>query len=227
LKFLAKDVDTDELVEYQIRDLTQDRFEEAFDIMVNEYFKNEPLNAHVGCATAQTVIDAYRIICQSTVDEKTSVACFKSDTDEIVGVSIVTVLSRDDHVEKQILEFAQCKQVEILFDANGALYGDFDVFKHYNVDNYVGSFGLSVVQKYWGRNIGFKLLKSREPMGKAFGIDIAHSAFSSNFSNPIAEKVGYEVDAEITYEELSKLDSRFDFADIGHHRMTARTWLFD
>lgn len=48
LTFLARDVDSDELVEYQIRDLTQDRFEEAFNIMVNEYFKNEPLNAHVG-----------------------------------------------------------------------------------------------------------------------------------------------------------------------------------
>lgn len=64
-----------------------------------------------GCATTQTVIDAYRIICQSTIDERTAVACFKSDTDEIVGVSIVTILSRDDHVEKQILAFVSINHV--------------------------------------------------------------------------------------------------------------------
>lgn len=48
LTFLAKNNVGDELIEYQIRDLTQDRFEEAFNIMVNDYFKNEPLNAHFG-----------------------------------------------------------------------------------------------------------------------------------------------------------------------------------
>lgn len=35
-------------------------------------------------------------------------------------------------------------------------------------------------------------------MGKTFGIKIAHSDFSSNFSNPLAEKCGFVVDRELT-----------------------------
>lgn len=65
--------------------------------------------SHIGSANSQIAIDGYRVMCQSTVDQLMSVACFKCDTDEIVGVSIVAVLSKDDHVEKQILEFVRKK----------------------------------------------------------------------------------------------------------------------
>lgn len=42
-----------------------------------------------------------------------------------------------------------------------ALYGDFDIFKHYNVDRYLASLGLSVTQKYGQRGIGLKLMEAR------------------------------------------------------------------
>lgn len=42
--FKAKDVDTDDLVDYEIRDLTMDRFDESFDILTNDYLRNEPMN---------------------------------------------------------------------------------------------------------------------------------------------------------------------------------------
>lgn len=46
-------------------------------------------------------------------------------------------------------------------DLFGAVYGDFNVFKQYNVNEYLGSFGLSVTENYWGREIGLKLLQTR------------------------------------------------------------------
>lgn len=48
LSFKAKDLDSDNLVEYMIRDLTGDRFEEAFKLMAYEFLKNEPMNGCLG-----------------------------------------------------------------------------------------------------------------------------------------------------------------------------------
>lgn len=48
-----------------------------------------------------------------------------------------------------------------MYDTLGALYGEFDVFKHYIIDKYIGSFGLAVAEKYWGRGIGVQLLEAR------------------------------------------------------------------
>lgn len=48
LTFQANDIDSDNIVEYRICDLTTDRFEETFQLMVNDYLKHEPINAHLG-----------------------------------------------------------------------------------------------------------------------------------------------------------------------------------
>lgn len=46
--FEAKDLENDKLVKYSIRDLTEDRFEEAFHLMSTDYLRNEPMNAFFG-----------------------------------------------------------------------------------------------------------------------------------------------------------------------------------
>lgn len=39
-------------------------------------------------------------------------------------------------------------------------------------------------------------------MGKLFGIKIAHSDFTSNYSNAIAAKVGYVIDRKFMYVSI-------------------------
>lgn len=41
------------------------------------------------------------------------------------------------------------------------MYEDFDVFKKYETDQILASFGLSVAREYRGRRIGERLLKAR------------------------------------------------------------------
>lgn len=47
----ARDANDDKLVDYEICDLTQDRFEEAYEFLRTDYIKNEPINAHLGRLT--------------------------------------------------------------------------------------------------------------------------------------------------------------------------------
>lgn len=73
-------------------------------------------------------------------------------------------------------------------------YEDFDPFEHYNVDKYLSSVGLVVSTKYRGRNIGEQFLQVRRVFCKEFGVKLTSTAFTSDFSNRIADKVGFKPD---------------------------------
>lgn len=97
-----------------------------------------------------------------------------------------------------------------------SLYADFSVFQHYNVDRFLASFGLSVIQKYGQRGIGRKLMEARYELtnlavqfiyllccifdrkliGLAHRLKITHSSFSSVYSNKLADAVGFELNRE-------------------------------
>ena len=51
--------------------------------------------------------------------------------------------------------------MKCFFDIALYLYRDFNVYDHYGVDKYMGSFGLCVDKKYRGRAIGEHLLAAR------------------------------------------------------------------
>lgn len=47
--FVGKDLDKgDNMVEYEIRDLTPDKFDDAFQLMANDFLKNEPIHNFFG-----------------------------------------------------------------------------------------------------------------------------------------------------------------------------------
>lgn len=43
VKFMAKDLNSDDLVEYRVEDLTEDRFDDAVDHMLTYFVKDEPI----------------------------------------------------------------------------------------------------------------------------------------------------------------------------------------
>lgn len=59
--FKAKDVDSDQLVEYRIQDLPESRFEEAIQLMTSNFCKDEPLNQALGELTICNYFDLLRI----------------------------------------------------------------------------------------------------------------------------------------------------------------------
>lgn len=55
----------------------------------------------------------------------------------------------------------QARNEKLTYEILACLYKDFSVYEHYNVDKYLSCCGLSVAEKYRGRGIGLKLLKTR------------------------------------------------------------------
>lgn len=57
--FKAKDIDSDNLVEYRIQDLPESRFQEGIDFMAENFCKYEPLNEALGEFKPFAIISFY------------------------------------------------------------------------------------------------------------------------------------------------------------------------
>lgn len=76
---------------------------------------------------------------------------------------------------------------------------NYDIYKTYDVKVYLDTHILVVNPKYRGRKIGQYLLATNQLICAEFGIRLASATFSSNFSNRIADKVGYKIDKAFKY----------------------------
>lgn len=85
----------------------------------------------------------------------------------------------------------------MVFDMMFLLNENFDTYEHYGIDKYMSSLGLIVTEKYRGRSIGEHFLNTRRPFCNEFGIKLSSTVFTSNFSNRIADKVGFKLNNSI------------------------------
>lgn len=74
----------------------------------------------------------------------------------------------------------------------------FNVFKAYNVEEYLIAYGLCVDTNYRARGIATEMLKARAPMLKALGLKVTTTAFTGVGSQKAAEKAGYVENFAIT-----------------------------
>lgn len=90
-KFLAKDVNGDDLVEYRIQDLEDDRHEDVIQHMLKFFLPDEPVFA------TRKVIDDPICLTEMThawrkvLEERVSLVCYKEGSTEIVSVNILHV----------------------------------------------------------------------------------------------------------------------------------------
>lgn len=71
-------------------------------------------------------------------------------------------------------------------------------FNKYNVDKYLGGFGLSVDPRYRKRGIATELLKARRSLLIDNDLKLTSTGFSGIGSQKAAEAAGYVLDYEIT-----------------------------
>jgi hypothetical protein len=95
-KFVTKDRDSDNLVEYRVEDIPESRYEEACRFMVKHFVPYEPKLVARNGQNDPLVLEDYYNKYMHGIKQKVSVACFKRGSDEFVGVNILEVLGRND-----------------------------------------------------------------------------------------------------------------------------------
>lgn len=105
LKFQAKDLDSEKLVEYRVEDLTPDRFEDAIEHMSGDYFRDEPFCRGKNIVGDPSAMDAFKSKWRSLLEQRVSVVCYREGSNEIIGVNILAVYSKNDQEQEPKVKF--------------------------------------------------------------------------------------------------------------------------
>lgn len=125
--FKARDLNSNELAEYRIEDLPASRAQDAYDHLLANYIKDEPIsqilsklrnikkaknqnttmnNIFFLCITDGVNdpdhFEDYKLVWNSMVAQKTPLVCFKSGSDEIVGLNMIFVSNTNDDFMKKV-----------------------------------------------------------------------------------------------------------------------------
>jgi hypothetical protein len=95
-KFVTKDRDSENLVEYRVEDIPESRYEEACRFMVKHFVPYEPKLVARNGQNDPVLCEDYYNKYMHGIKQKVSVACFREGSDEFVGVNILEVLGRND-----------------------------------------------------------------------------------------------------------------------------------
>lgn len=100
-KFMARDTISDNLVEYRIQDLPLDRVNDAYYHMLVNYIVDEPVAQVLGSANDLAHFEDYKLCWKPIVAQRMPLVCFKAGSDQIVGVNMLYVCSKEDRfIEK-------------------------------------------------------------------------------------------------------------------------------
>lgn len=188
---------------YQIRDMEQGIRKQCLDMMQEVFLRDEPLCDVLGINEDPESIATIRQNWEGFVSQDVSLACFTEvdgQPDQLVGFNILLVKSIDDEEEdlSQIKGEAWKKLLRVLIKSDTLV----DVFKHYGVDKFLTSSGLTVVPSHRGQNIGARIFQAREPLCKALGIKATATSFTAVTSQVLAAKCGYEELGVLEYKDL-------------------------
>lgn len=78
-------------------------------------------------------------------------------------------------------------------------------------------------QNILGHNY-YYAIQFRAPLCKALNIPVTQSLFMSDYSNRIADKVGFKVDSQYTMDDMNKIYPKIQFNDFDSKLFAAKTW---
>lgn len=63
----------------------------------------------------------------------------------------------------------------------------------------------------------------RRHLAAPFGFKISETLFTSDFSNVNADNAGFQLDIELTFDELNEINPEFGFKDVPSSRVALKT----
>nr|CAD7407023.1 unnamed protein product [Timema cristinae] len=220
----TKKMPTGNIPMFSIEDLTEDYVEEVIEHMSSIFLRDETVCSTsklcedpVSLAEIQELWRKYakqRVALVAFVDEEgggrrriaganmTGVA-YKGEvsTLELLANALVVLSStaEDGEIEVRIsLKGEALRKAILLLEYCDNLV---DVFKKYNVKEYMTALGLSVSREFRGQGLGLELLKTRLDIGRAVGLKLTVTLFTGVASQVQAERAGFELLAEVNYED--------------------------
>ncbi|XP_045165782.2 uncharacterized protein LOC123529497 isoform X2 [Mercenaria mercenaria] len=174
--------------------ITSDRYAETYDIMGNHFTPDEPLSKAFGV----TWNEEFEQSVHKTLVQNVSICMISRDTNEVMGVRVIGLMRKSDPPSdfssikyeqlRSLYEFLNHKQYEVNF------------FERYEVDEAIHFTTLGVHKKFRRMGLGGRLLGAAVAMCRELGFKAIQGEGTSNFSQRIYEKQGFETLITMPYD---------------------------
>ncbi|XP_031630411.1 uncharacterized protein LOC116345303 isoform X2 [Contarinia nasturtii] len=209
--FKAKNTSGDE-VEFIIKDIPRNRYNEVVDLMALYTLRYKPIYKTLSLWSDADAVKYLKKQWGLVLQQQMSVACFRNDgSDDIIGINILAVQRKDDVMYK-LLPSVESYNLRVLFGFMRDLY-EFDLFGHYKVDEFLGSFGIGIDPKYANFGIDAEFLKIRQEICRNFGIKLTSTIFTSPESNALANDIHFKMDKGLSFAKMHEVIPEFPYVN--------------
>jgi GNAT superfamily N-acetyltransferase len=93
-------------------------------------------------------------------------------------------------------------------DGLGYVSNYVNMFEKYGVTEVLSAFGLYIHPDFRGQGLGTEILRTRTNLGKALGLKVTETFFTTNQGQRAAQKAGMELLADIPYNIFKTEDGK-------------------
>ncbi|KAL4225901.1 hypothetical protein ACF0H5_013889 [Mactra antiquata] len=174
--------------------ITPDRYADTYDMMANHFTPAEPLCRSFGVVWEK---EHERVI-NETLTFNVSICMISEDSNEIIGVLVNGIIKISD--PPMDLSKYNYEPLRSLFTFLTHKDKEDKFFEHFGVDEAVHFFELGVNRKYRRIGLGGKIFAAAVAMSRELGFKACKVEGTSNFSQRIIEKQGFETLYTLPYD---------------------------
>ncbi|XP_058115977.1 uncharacterized protein LOC131284423 [Anopheles ziemanni] len=184
-RFSGRTPDTNDLVNYVVQDIPENRFDDCIEHMCSYLLRDEPT------CRCFALADDPIAIWRKVLERRCAVVCFREGDDrgEIVGINMLNVVSRDD--PKSAGQYRSVG-LQIVYDCTIHMTERGQLFERFSVDHFLSAWGLSVHPRFSGLGLAKEILRARIPFCQAMGLKLSATVFSHPGSQIPAAKAGFQ-----------------------------------
>ena len=192
--------------------ITEDRYNDVIKIMANDFVPDEPLSVAFGVVWSPD----FEKLVLANLKENVSVMAVSDDTNEIMGIRVCGVRKKTDSTSNDGMEDEPLRSLFEFLDHKSA---EIDFFNKYGVNEQFHFLSLAVNANYRRRGLGNILLGTCAALANELGFKAIKGEGTSNFSQRIYEKQGFETVFVLPYDQY-KYKGKYLSEGTGIHTCT-------
>ncbi|XP_069700390.1 uncharacterized protein [Periplaneta americana] len=203
----------------RIEDLQEKRFEEAIHLLKKYFIREETLCRASELADDPVSVESFIEVVLIWMRDMISLAAIEEGTGKLVGLVLNRVNGLLDHTRSfSRIRMMKGEAFNNVMELRCFMHKNFDVFEHYNVDQFFRFYGICVKRSFRDKGVGMGLLKASLNLARLMGQTVAMGIFTCVQSQQMAEKLGMVMHYEIEYSQWIKNDDLvFDDPGAGNY----------
>lgn len=195
--------------QFIIQDLNEEYLEEALSLMSVGFCKEESMFGALKITDDPTSMKELQGVWRQMLRQHAALVAIVDDGSthsRVAGVNLTYVCRKQDRCSPDDFEGVAMRRMAI----DGMVYicNYVNIFEKYGVTEFLSAFGLYVHPDFRGQGLGTEILKARKQLGKALGLKVTMTFFTTKQGQRAAKKAGMELLAELPFDIFKTEDGK-------------------